>query len=110
MPRRSNRPRGRTAGQRRGRPHGTSRSGLPGRRDLDDDVGRLDDTDGLVTDLEIEFLDGFGRHEADEPMRTGDDFDDGSHAIAFDPGDDAREAVSRGLGHDRPVRYPLAAL
>src|SRR5450759_2070560 len=72
-------------------------------RDLDDDLGRLDDADGLRAHLELQVIDRLGRHETDEAVRAGENLDDGHHPIALDPGDDPGEPVTGRLGDDRSV-------
>src|SRR2546421_7732862 len=76
----------------------------PSARDFDDDLGRLDDADRLVADAQVQLVDRFRGHEAHEAVWPGEDLDDGRDPVALDAGDDAGEAVSRGLGDDRPVR------
>ena len=80
------------------------------RRDLDDHVGRLHDADRLVADLQAQLVDGLGRHEADEPVRAGEDLDDGRDPVRLDPGDDAGEPVAGRLGDDRPIGRGLPPL
>ena len=65
--------------------------------------------DRLVADLQAQLVDGLGGHQADDPVRPGDDLDDGGDAVVLDPGDDAREPVAGRLGDDRPVGRRLAA-
>src|SRR6476661_4311084 len=103
MPRRSNRPPGRTARQRQGRQGGPSPPRLLGRGDLDDHVRRLDDADGLIPDLEVELVHGLGRHEAYDPVRARDDLYDGRDPIAFDPRHDAGKPIAGRLRDDRPI-------
>src|SRR4051794_31546381 len=86
------------------------RSSRAARRNLDDHIGRFDDRDRLVTDLQLELVDGLGGHQADEPMRSGEDLDDSGNAILLDPRHDAREAVARRLGDDRSIGARLASL
>ena len=71
-------------------------------RHLHHDVGRLDHAHRLVADLEVELLGGLSSHQADKPMRTRDELDNRGHAITLNARHDAGEAISRGLGNDRP--------
>src|SRR4029077_17587817 len=61
-------------------------------------------------DLEIELLHGLRGHQADHPVRPGDDLDDGRHAVTLDPRDDPGEPVAGRLGHDRSIRRGPATL
>ena len=79
-----------------------ARTATAPRRHLHYDVGRLDHTHRLVADLEVELLGGLSSHQADKPMRTRDELDNRGHAITLNARHDAGEAISRGLGNDRP--------
>ncbi len=92
------------------RPTQRSSATLPGRRDLDDHVRRLDDTDGLVADPEAHLLDGLGSHQAHDAMRSGLDLDHCCDPVRLYARDDPREAVSCRAADRRALGAGPAAL